>query len=84
MLYAELHHKFSFEALDFERSEDILTSTVFGTLLHSEGGKEILRHWLTRARFGPGNFRLVVPNELPEYRFWPRLEGCIPPRRISN
>ena len=37
MLHAELHNKFDVAALDFERSEDILTSTVFGTLLIAKG-----------------------------------------------
>jgi len=78
MLQAELHNKFDFETLDFERSEDILTSTVFGTLLIADGGQRILREWLQRARFEENAPSLHVPGVLARYRFWPRLEGCVP------
>jgi len=78
MLHAELHNKFDVETLDFQRSEDILTSTIFGTLLVAEGGHSILREWLQKSRFKEDAPSLLVPGAVAQYRFWPRLEGCVP------
>jgi hypothetical protein len=79
MLYAELHGKLDLNAPDLEKREDILTSTVFGTLLVS-GDVDVLVAWLSSAkRLGTGRRLLLhVPlldvrvNEL-EYWFWPSL-----------
>ncbi len=49
MLYAELHGKLDDTALDLERREDILTSTVFGTLLVA-GATKVLVKWFNSAR----------------------------------
>jgi hypothetical protein len=49
MLYAELHEKLGSNASDSERSEDILTSTTFGTLLVA-GATDVLIRWLNCAR----------------------------------
>jgi hypothetical protein len=78
MLHAELHNKLSSEALDHERNEDILTSTVFGVLLTAEGGLGVLRAWCCKARFEGHDSGLHLPSVAPDYRFWPHLEGCVP------
>src|SRR5687767_12945407 len=78
MLHAELHNKFDIDTLDFERSEDILTSTVFGTLLTAEGGPTVLREWLQNADFGDRGQELRLPGGAVDYRFWPSLGGCTP------
>ena len=78
MLHAELHNKLSSQALEHERNEDVLTSTVFGVLLSAEGGQQVLREWLRKARFAevPTPFQITGGNA--SYTFWPRLENCVP------
>lgn len=49
MLYAELHGKLDPNSPDQERSEDILTSTTFGTLLVASA-TDLLVEWLNCAR----------------------------------
>lgn len=75
MLHAELHGKLREDAPEAERREDILTSTVFGTLLLAEGGREILADWIrsvTPAQSGQA--ALVIPDDTPvNYWFWPSL-----------
>lgn len=52
MLYAELHGKLSADiGDDAERREDVLTSTVLGTLF-TAGAWDVLVEWLSRARRG--------------------------------
>ena len=54
MLHAELHGKLDADARDLDRREDILTSTVFGTLLIADDGMSVLGRWLSGARcLGP-------------------------------
>ena len=78
MLHAELHNKLSSLALEYERNEDVLTSTVFGTLLAAEGGPSVLREWLQQAEFEDGPQALRLPDGEIDYRFWPSLGGCTP------
>lgn len=82
MLYAELHAKVGEEALEAERAEDVLTSTVFGTLFtaaEAGAGWESLTAWLRCARSLQGQTAPVprVVTEL-EYWFWPRLREAEP------
>lgn len=83
MLHAELHNKLSPDALDAERYEDILTSTVFGVLLTADGGQIVLREWLERSRFANGISDLKLAAVSADYRFWPRLEHCTPDAALS-
>ena len=79
MLYAELHGKLDLNAPDLERCEDILTSTVFGTMLVA-GAVDLLTAWLNSAKcLGPDD-RLLLHGpcldlrvDEPEYWFWPSL-----------
>ncbi|MFN2511725.1 MAG: hypothetical protein ABR568_09815 [Pyrinomonadaceae bacterium] len=84
MLYAELHGKLDDTASDLERREDILTSTVFGTLLVA-GATEVLAKWFNSARCLSGTperldlqRRLNLPYEDPESWFWPSLSYAQP------
>ena len=77
MLFAELHRKLSLDADDNERREDILTSTVFGTLIVGEKWS-LLRAWLAAARDRNGD-RLELPAvSQARYCFWPRLAEAEP------
>src|SRR5438105_15279543 len=84
MLYAELYGKLDSSASDLERREDILTSTVFGTLLVA-GASEVLVDWFNSARSLGSSDRLVLhgpslglPVQEPEYWFWPSLSYAQP------
>ncbi len=84
MLYAELHGKLDDTASDLERREDILTSTVFGTLLVA-GATEVLVKWFNSARCLAGSPErlhlkrlLGLPYEDPKYWFWPSLSFAQP------
>ena len=71
MLYAELQHKLSPDRSDHERREDILTSTVFGTLLTADA-RALLAGWLRQARGLPGQSLEVDSRAEPfDYWFWP-------------
>lgn len=78
MLFAELHRKLNEDSPALQRREDILTSTVFGTLIVS-GRSDILRRWLGRAVSLDGS-RLELSHDGPidGYWFWPRLPHCEP------
>lgn len=77
MLFAELHSKLSADATDLERREDVLTSTVFGSLIVGEQWA-LLSDWLSRACDAVGN-RLHLPTgSSVEYWFWPRLAEAEP------
>ena len=85
MLYAELHGKLDDKASGLERREDILTSTVFGTLLVA-GATKVLVDWLKSSRRLAGiperldrhKRKLRLPYEEPEYWFWPSLSYAQP------
>lgn len=85
MLYAELHGKLGKldpNSPDLERSEDILTSTTFGTLLVA-GAVDLLVAWLNCARHLDANGTLDekpldVIDGAPRWWFWPNLNGTIP------
>jgi hypothetical protein len=77
MLFAELHRKLSPESPDLERQEDILTSTVFGTLI--VGGQwSLLRDWLSEARDRDGKTLELPDAGEVRYWFWPRLAAAEP------
>ena len=66
------------ESENVERSEDVLTSAVFGTLLVA-GAWDVLATWLRRAEPVGGADALVVgPEEPHAYWFWPWLHGAEP------
>lgn len=73
MLHAELHSKIAPEASDGERREDVLTSTVFGTIF-AAGDWSLLLAWFGKAidRSGMALSLPSTPNEA-NYWFWPRL-----------
>ncbi len=71
MLHAELHGKLDPSSPELERREDILTSTVFGTLLVA-GATDLLVEWLNSAR------RLGEDGEL---RALPMVEATTAPIR---
>lgn len=79
MLHAELHGKLSSDIGDgAERLEDVLTSTVFGTLFAASAW-DVIAEWLSRARRGPHTlppFRSSY--ELTDYWFWPWLHNAEP------
>lgn len=78
MQFAELHHKLDEDADRLDRREDILTCTVFGTLIVG-GRTDVLRRWLGRAvRLDGERLDLSPSGELGGYWFWPRLGGCEP------
>lgn len=58
MLHAELHGKLDDTASGLERREDILTSTVFGTLLVA-GATEVLVDWYQLSPLFGWNSRTV-------------------------
>jgi hypothetical protein len=78
MLYAELHGKLNPAAPYQERREDILTSTIFGTLLVADA-RPLLEDWLSRARNLRGGAS-PIPDKLDplQYWFWPRLREAEP------
>src|SRR5687768_16534902 len=78
MLHAELHGKLTEDTADAERREDVLTSTVFGTLFVASAWNDLCE-WFGRAR------RVRQAPELRasasgarDYWFWPRLHGAEP------
>lgn len=78
MLFAELHHKLDEDADRLDRREDILTSTVFGTLIVGNRA-DVIRSWLCRATRTDGTRLELSPDaELGGFWFWPRLHGCEP------
>lgn len=78
MLHAELHGKTDVLASKRERGEDLLTSTVFGTLLIANAVAE-LAAWLRRARrHGDERALEVPPVDAVDYWFWPRLREAEP------
>jgi len=86
MLHAELQGKLDAGAADLERREDVLTSTIFGTLLLASDGPTVLAEWLNRARrLGKagrldsfGNSSLGLLAETPAAWFWPSLSHAEP------
>ncbi|MFT3695693.1 MAG: hypothetical protein QM831_21325 [Kofleriaceae bacterium] len=79
MLHAELHGKLSSDIGDgAERLEDVLTSTVFGTLFAASAWK-IVADWLSRARRGTDTIPQVeFSNDAVDYWFWPWLGTAEP------
>jgi hypothetical protein len=78
VLHAELHGKLSADADDAVRREDVLTSTVFGTLLAANAW-HILLDWLSRAQSVRDGERLAVAiGDERRYWFWPYLDGAEP------
>lgn len=78
MLHADLHGKIAPEATDAERREDVLTSTVFGTLFIA-GAWDIVCAWLGRARpVGDARAVALTVSDAPDYWFWPRLADAKP------
>ena len=84
MLHAELHGKLDPAATDLSRREDILTSTIFGTLLLADKGPEVLCQWLSCARRFEPDGRLGDPiprlssDHQVSYWFWPSLTEAEP------
>jgi hypothetical protein len=84
MLFAELHGKLDPNSPDLERREDVLTSTVFGTLLIA-GAVDLLTQWLNYARRLGADGRLgldalsVDVAQPVKYWFWPSLAGGTQP-----
>lgn len=79
VLHADLHGKIAPEADDAERREDVLTSTVFGTLF-AVGAWDVVRSWLLRGRpVGKAPPLAIGPVEAEaDYWFWPRLDDTRP------
>jgi hypothetical protein len=80
VLHAELHGKLGSDAIDAERREDILTSTVFGVLF-AAGAWDVLFSWLGRAHpIGHTEPLHIAASESDEQRywFWPRLHDAEP------
>lgn len=71
MLFAEIHRKLSLDD-DNERREDVLTSTVFGTLIVGEKWS-LLAAWFGAARDHNGKRLNLPPVTTASYWFWPRL-----------
>jgi len=79
VLHAELHGKLAADADDAERREDILTSTVFGTLLAANAW-DILLEWFVRAESVRDRTKLAaVAADERRYWFWPYLDGGTEP-----
>lgn len=78
MLHAELHGKIAHDVSNIARREDMLTSTVFGTLF-TAGADATVRAWLAKARTPTGE-PLVLPTDaaVDDYWFWPRLDATEP------
>lgn len=79
MLQAELHGKL---ALDDERAEDVLTSSVWGTLT-LVGAWHVIRAWLGRARDNCDRMLQLQGHESCAAWFWPRL-GEIEPDLVLS
>lgn len=79
MLHAELHGKLSSELDEqVERREDVLTSTVFGTLF-TAGAWNVVVEWFARALHGRDAIRLgTASGDSFDYWFWPRLHNAEP------
>lgn len=79
MLHAELHGKLSSDVGDgAERLEDVLTSTVFGTLFAASAW-HVVTDWLSRARRGADMIPPVESgNDATDYWFWPWLGTAEP------
>ncbi len=78
MLFAEIAGKLGPEALDHERREDTLTSSVIGTLLVADACV-VLRDWLCRARTETGEQIPHIESLKPcRFWFWPRLSESEP------
>jgi len=80
VLHAELHGKVAPDADDIARREDVLTSTVFGTLFIADAWG-VLLEWLKLAK-PIGGARALVPPTITSprtYWFWPRLMGATEP-----
>jgi hypothetical protein len=73
-VHAELHGKIS---PDDERLEDLLTSTVFGTLFMANAWETLLA-WLARARPIGASVPLLADASVTNYWFWPRLDDAEP------
>ncbi len=79
MLHAELAGKISPDADDITRREDVLTSTVFGTLFLTNAWPLLMR-WMACAQPVGHDSKLAAPEEIAEtaYWFWPRLDDAEP------
>lgn len=79
MLHAELHGKLSSDIGDgAERLEDVLTSTVFGTLFAANAW-HVVTDWLSRARRGADMIPPVESgHDATDYWFWPWLGTAEP------
>lgn len=78
MLHAELHGKIAHDVSNIARREDMLTSTVFGTLF-TAGADATVRAWLAKARTPTGEPLVLPPDAaVDDYWFWPRLDGTEP------
>ena len=79
VLHAEIHGKLGRDALEHERIEDALTSSVWGTLFVADAW-EVVHEWVARARDVAGN--RAPPTDLVSedhwYYFWPRLHEAEP------
>jgi hypothetical protein len=79
MLHAELARKIAPDADYIARSEDVLTSTVFGTLFLANAWSLLMR-WMARAQ--PvgyvGALSAADTNGNDAYWFWPRLHDAEP------
>lgn len=84
MLFAELHGKLDQTSTELERREDILTSTVFGTLLVADA-IALLASWLNCSRRLGSDGRLtndllgLAAAEPMTYWFWPSVAGGTQP-----
>lgn len=78
MLHAELHGKLSSDIGDgAERLEDVLTSTVFGTLFAANAW-DVITDWLSRARRGTNAVDPLQTCDATDYWFWPWLDNAEP------
>jgi hypothetical protein len=79
VLYAELHGKLSSDIGDgAERLEDVLTSTVFGTLF-AAGAWDVVSEWLSRACREDSDGLAIDARHGPiDYWFWPCLDNAEP------
>lgn len=75
MLHAELRHKLDLDSDALSRSEDVLTSTVFGTLFVADA-LEILRVWLAPHQTSDAD--PTGRSSRIDYWFWPRLSDSEP------
>lgn len=79
MLHAELAGKIAPDADDIARREDVLTSTVFGTLFLANAWPLLIR-WMARAQpvGHRGDVSAAVSIGDGAYWFWPRLHDAEP------